>query len=115
MNKKLLGASSILIGTMIGAGLLAIPYIISQAGFWIGMLDLVIIAIILTTIHLYLGEITLRTKGFHQLTGYAERYIGKTGKKIMFIAMILGVYGALVAYLIGEGYALSAILALVVQ
>ena len=107
--RQILGATATLIGTVIGAGLLAIPYVISQAGFWTGVMDILIIGAILTIIHLYLGEITLRTKGFHQLTGYAEKYLGKKGKHIMLLTMMFGVYGALVAYLIGEGLALSAI------
>ena len=31
-------------------------------------------------LNLYVGEITLRTKGNHQLPGYAKRYLGKTGR-----------------------------------
>jgi amino acid permease len=110
MSKQLLEATATLTGTVIGAGLLAIPFVVAKAGFWTGIIDIIIIGAILTIIHLYLGEIALRTKGFHQLTGYARRYLGKFGKKIMFLAMIFGIYGALVAYLIGEGHALNALL-----
>jgi len=53
--------------------------------------------------NLTLGEITLRTKGNHQLTGYAEEYLGIWGKRTMFFAVIFGIYSALLAYLIGEG------------
>ena len=52
----------------------------------------------------------LRTKGNHQLTGYAEIYLGKWGKKLMFLTMVVGIYGALVAYLIGSSEILSKLL-----
>lgn len=58
-------------------------------------------------INLLLGEVTLRTKSIHQLPGYAEKYLGKNGKRIMFLSIIFGVYSALLAYLIGEGQSLS--------
>jgi len=41
------------------------------------------------------------------LTGLAEKYLGETGKLLMFFAMIFGIYSALVAYLIGEGRSIS--------
>ena len=46
----------------------------------------------------------------HQLSGYAERYLGKWGKRAMFSAMVFGIYSALLAYLIGEGESLSRII-----
>lgn len=61
-------------------------------------------------IKLYLGEVELRTKGTHQLSGYAEIYLGKTGKILMFFSTFFGIYSALVAYLIGEGQSISYII-----
>ncbi len=61
--------------------------------------------------NLTLGEITLRTRGKHQLPGYAEKYLGPWAKKIMLAAVIFGVYSALLAYLIGEGQSLSKLIA----
>ena len=55
------------------------------------------------------GEIVLRTKQQHQLTGYAEKYLGPWGKRLMMFSMVFGTYGALTAYLIGEGESLRAI------
>jgi tyrosine-specific transport protein len=109
MNKPMLEAIATLVGTVIGAGIFAIPYVVAKAGFFTGMIDIVILGVIVTLISLYLGEITLRTKGKHQLTGYTERYLGKWGKRLMAFSMIFGIYGALLAYLIGEGESLFAI------
>lgn len=106
MSKTLI-ATTTLIGATIGAGILGIPYVVSKSGLLIGIINMLIVAFLVTITALYLGEITLRTKGKHQLTGYAEKYLGKKGKIIMFIALAFGIYSALLAYLIGEGQSLS--------
>lgn len=103
-------AVAILIGTIIGAGVLGIPYVVYQAGFLTGIIMILGLGIALLMLHLYLGEIALRTKQKHQLTGYAEKYLGGWGKKLMFLSMLIGMYGALTAYLIGVGSTLRAIL-----
>ena len=96
-----------LVRTIIGAGVLGLPYVFAQSGFLIGAFWLIFLGVVMTFLNLWIGEITLRTKKIHQLTGYTEKYLGKTAKKIMLIAIILGVYSALLAYLIGEGQSLS--------
>ncbi len=106
---KLLIAISTLIGTIIGAGVLAIPYVVAKGGFLYGMLIILILGLGFLLLNLYIGEIVLRTKKQHQLTGYAEKYLGKWGKRLMSFAMVFGIYGALIAYLIGEGQTLRTI------
>ena len=104
---KLFSAVAVLMGAIIGAGVLGIPYVIAQSGFKIGLIHLIIIGIIMAILMLYLGEITLRTKKDHQLAGYAEKYLGKKGKIIMAAAFGFGIYASLTAYLIGEGESLA--------
>jgi len=109
MEKRGLEAIATLIGTVIGAGILGIPFVVAQAGFFTGLVNILVIGVLILILKLYLGEVVLRTKGNHQLTGYAEKYLGKWGKRIMAFVMLFGIYGALLAYLVGEGEALSAI------
>ncbi len=108
-SKPFFEAIATLVGTIIGAGVLGIPYVVAKAGFLTGLVDLIVLGVAVLILYLYLGEVVLRTRGDYQLTGYAERYLGKTGKVAMFFSMIFGNYGALVAYIIGVGAALSAI------
>jgi tyrosine-specific transport protein len=110
VNKKFLSTAFTLSGAIIGAGILGLPYVFSKSGFIIGTAWLIIFGAILILTNLYLGEITLRTKGTHQLEGYAKKYLGKTGSRIMFLAVLFGIYSALLAYLIGEGQSLSQLL-----
>jgi len=110
MSKLVLfGGIATLMGTIVGAGILGLPYAIAKSGFYIGLLEIVLIGLIFLLAHLMFGEVMLRTKGSHQLPGYAKIYLGKAGKIILLIAMIFGIYGPLLAYLIGTGNALSAI------
>jgi len=103
-------AIATLIGATIGAGILGIPFVVAKSGFLIGMLHILLIGTAIIIINLYVGEIALRTKKNHQLTGYAEQYLGKKGKKWMVATMIGSIYGALIAYTIGVGQALHGIL-----
>lgn len=110
MAKHLFEAIATLMGCIIGAGILGVPYVVAKAGFLTGLVDIVLIGIAVLFLNLYVGEIALRTKGNHQLTGYANRYYGKSGKNLMAFFMIIGLYGALTAYVVKEGQLLSAIL-----
>jgi len=107
VKTKFFSALAVLVGTAIGAGFLGIPYVISRAGFLPGLACLIFVAVLILFVKLYLGEVSLRTRGNHQLTGYAERYLGRWGKLAMFFAMVFGIYSALVAYMIAEGQSLS--------
>lgn len=101
-------ASTTLYGTIVGAGILSLPFVISQSGFKSGILTLIILGIILTLVYLYLGEVVQRTPGKHQLTGYAEKYLGS--KILMAIGVFIGNYGALTAYLIGISKSIEALI-----
>ncbi|PIN94117.1 hypothetical protein COU54_00300 [Candidatus Pacearchaeota archaeon CG10_big_fil_rev_8_21_14_0_10_31_24] len=96
-----------LVGAIIGAGILGIPYVIMKSGFLIGVIELIIVALILSITSLYLGEITLRTRGKHQLPGLAKKYLGPRSEVLMLIVVIFGLYSALLTYLIGESESLS--------
>jgi len=73
MDKKrnFLSAAFTLTGTIIGAGILGLPYVFAKAGFVIGLFWLIFLGLTLIFVKLCLGEIILRTKQTHQLPGYA--------------------------------------------
>ncbi len=106
-KKKFFTATSILIGTCIGAGVLGIPYVAAQAGFFVALAYILLIGGIILLVNLYLGEISLRTRGNHQLVGYAQKYLGKKGRRFMEFATIFGIYAAIVAYMLGIGESIS--------
>ncbi len=112
MNKAFFQAVAFLIGTTIGAGILGIPYVVQKSGIYLGLAYIVVLGIFTLIINLYVGEVSLRTKGTHELTGYAEKFIGKWGKNALLISLLIEIYGALSAYLIGVSHSFSAILGL---
>ncbi len=102
-------AVTTLVGTIIGAGILGIPYVVAKAGFLVGFILMLVLGIAFIFLNLFAGEVVLRTKEQHQLTGYAEKYLGMGGKRVMTFTLLFAIYGALTAYLIGEGETLHAI------
>ena len=104
---KLFTAISAITGTIIGAGFLGIPYIVSKSGFLIGLFWMILISIMMIIVNLIMAEICLATKTIHQIPGYASKYLGKKTKIFVFIASIIGLYAALIAYLLGEGESFS--------
>lgn len=100
---------AILIGTVIGAGVLGIPKVVADLGLLVGIVEIILLGGLVLMTNLFLGEIVLSFKESHQLTGYAQKILGKKGKTAMTISMIAGIYGALLAYIIVEGRVLGAI------
>ena len=78
-KRKFFAAAFTLTGTIVGAGILGLPYVFSRSGFFIGFFWLILLGLIMLFVNLCLGEISLRTKKIHQLPGYAEKYLGKKG------------------------------------
>ena len=94
---------SVLIGTIVGAGIFGLPYAFAKAGFGIGLLFLFFLAIATLILHLSYGEVVLRTSQKHRLVGYVAMYLGPRWKQIAGIVAVLGMYGALLAYTILGG------------
>ena len=106
-TKRFLVAVSVLVGTCIGAGVLGIPYVAAQSGFFVTLAYILLLGLIVLAVNLYIGEIALRTKGDHQLIGYTKRYLGKKWKHVMEFAIVFGAYAAIIAYMLGMGESLS--------
>ena len=109
MERKFFYAIATLVGITIGAGILGIPFVVAKSGMLIGLINIGVIGIAVLAVNLYFAEIVLRTKGKHQLTGYAKIYLGTKAKRIMTITMTILIYGAMTAYAIGIGEALNSV------
>ncbi len=107
---KILYGISILAGTIIGAGLFSLPYITSIVGIHIMIVYLVFLGIVSLLVHYFLGEISLKTPDFLRLPGFTKHHLGKHAQKIAYVSGILGLLGAVLAYLILGGEFLSALL-----
>ncbi|MFU8692691.1 aromatic amino acid transport family protein (plasmid) [Rossellomorea sp. FS2] len=106
-NLKLIEGVAIIVGADVGAGILSLAFGARNAGFPV-LLFWIILAGTLTTISmLYIAETSLRTKKSLQLSGLAEKYVGKVGSWIMFLSVLTNSLGALIAYTAGSGNILA--------
>ncbi|MFA5406650.1 MAG: aromatic amino acid transport family protein [Candidatus Nanoarchaeia archaeon] len=98
---KVLFAIATIIGTVIGAGVLGLPYAISVSGFIPGVILTLLIGFAMTMLLLYLGEVVLRCKEVYQLPGLVRKYLSKNSYRLTMVLFVLSIYGALISYTIG--------------
>lgn len=91
-------AVSTLMGTIIGAGIFALPYSAAQSGFLVFSAELALLFLVILFLHLFYGEVVAKTPGKHRLVGYVEKYLGKKAKKIVFVNSIFEFYGTLLIF-----------------
>lgn len=103
-------STSVLIGTIVGAGIFGLPYAFAKSGFLIGLFYLLVLAGVFFIIKRCYAEVVLRTGDKLEMAGYVERYLGKPGKVLITLSMVLGIYAALTAYTIGVGEFLFSLL-----
>ncbi len=96
-------------GMTIGAGILGVPYVVAQVGLVIGLVYIIVLGIVMMSLNLLIGEVAVRAKVNLQLPGLAGKYLGKWAKNLLSATIILSGYGSLLAYVVGEGEALSAL------
>lgn len=112
MISKQIYSTAILAGSIIGAGLFALPYIASKSGVAVMAFYLVFLGLFALIIHLMVAEIALNSPDNKRLPGFAKLYLGKRGEKIALFSSIFGILGTMLAYLIIGGDFLSVALGL---
>jgi tyrosine-specific transport protein len=103
-------AIATLSGTIIGVGLFSLPYITSKVGFWVMLGYFLVLGALVILIHSFFGELALKTPDFKRLPGFAKIYLGNWGQNLAYISTILGIFGAILAYLIVGGEFLTELL-----
>lgn len=104
-KSSILGASSNLVNSIVGAGIIGIPYALRMSGLWAGVLLLILVAILTdkslrllieqASFHPKLGHLNIHT--FEDLASYP---FGKVGSGFVLFNMFIMAYGAMVAYLL---------------
>ncbi|MGB9763056.1 MAG: aromatic amino acid transport family protein [Minisyncoccia bacterium] len=89
-----------LIGTIIGAGVFVLPYLIKISGLFATIFWFIITTLILLYLHLAYGELVLRTAKDFRLPGFAGYYLGSQAKKFLFLTTNLTFAFSLLIYLI---------------
>ncbi|MCX6780572.1 MAG: hypothetical protein NT003_00410 [Candidatus Magasanikbacteria bacterium] len=106
-NAPWLRAAGVLFSTIVGAGMLSIPFVVAQVGIVVGLFYIVGMGLIMCVVHLLLAELVIKTPHHLQLTGLMRKYLGPVGMWIMATVFFLLHVSAMIAYLIGEGDSLS--------
>ncbi|MFA7653960.1 MAG: aromatic amino acid transport family protein [Candidatus Magasanikbacteria bacterium] len=104
------GAIFMITGMTIGAGVLGLPYVVAQVGLKVGLAYILILGLVMMSLNLMIGEIAVRTNEKLQLPGFAGKYLGPWAKSIMSLVVITSGLGVLLAYIIGEGQTIGALL-----
>lgn len=109
-SNRFIGSILILIGTVIGAGILALPLVSAAAGFtWAAFLMVAVWALMMITGLLVL-EVNLALDT-HACTfsSMAEKTLGKAGKIITWVAYLLLLYSLTSAYMAGAASLLTSL------
>jgi tyrosine-specific transport protein len=101
MDFKLLGCILLIIGTSIGAGMLALPIATTQLGFFGAVVLLLSCWLILTIGAFLLLEVNLWMPLNSNLISMAKATIGPVGQIISWITYLLLLYSLLCAYIAG--------------
>ena len=88
MFKSFLLPTGLLAGTIIGAGIFALPYVFAKAGLVAGFFYLALGGIAYTVVHLMYADVIMRTRSAHRFPGYAGLYLGRFG---FILAVLIGV------------------------
>lgn len=100
---KFIGSVFIILGSALGAGMLALPIVSAHAGFLPASLLLIVIWLTMTFSGLLTLEVALAFKlRRNTFNTMAFATLGRPGQVIAWIAMILLLYATLVAYIAGE-------------
>jgi len=110
MNKDFLKSSSSLIGTIIGAGIFGVPFVMAQAGFFIGVSYFLVLGTIMLILHLMYAEVVEHTGEQHRLIGYSKIYFGKRAKEFVSVSVIVSLFGSLIVYILLANEFLSTVL-----
>jgi len=100
---------AVFLGTVIGVGIFGLPFVALKAGFFVVFGYFFLMGVFSALIHLIYSEVAINTKKPHRLPGYVREYLGEKWKKFSFGVRVVGIMGALLAYLVIGGTFLNSL------
>lgn len=101
MDFKLLGSILLIVGTSIGAGMLALPIATAELGFFGALVLLIVCWFVMTAGAFLLLEVNLWLPQNSNLISMAKATVGPYGQLISWITYLLLLYSLLCAYIAG--------------
>jgi amino acid permease len=98
--KNFILPTSLLAGTVIGAGIFSLPYVFSQAGIGLGFIFLMIFGAVYIFVHLMYADLVIKNGEQHRFAGLARIYFGKISYGLSVVMTIVEMFFVLTIYLI---------------
>jgi tyrosine-specific transport protein len=102
-------ATRAMVGTMIGVGMLSLPYAVAQVGFVLGIIALVFVGVLSAIVLELYADLVLARGGKARFIHVVGRELGVFGTWVAGASFIGGIYGALLAYCISGGQLLRVV------
>lgn len=91
------------LGNVVGVGIFALPYVVAQAGFGVGVLAILLCGAASLVAYLLYADIALHTSGHARFVGLMRQYVGPFGGVLAAAAFFVSAFGTLVAYILVGG------------
>ncbi len=91
------------VGSVIGVGIFGLPFVFAQAGYVVGLAHLLVLAGVYLVVLLAYADIVTNTKGHPRFVGIVRKYLGPKWSWIAVLLMLVGIWGALLAYILIGG------------
>lgn len=101
MSFKLIGSTLLIVGTTIGAGMLALPIATAQLGFVGSLVLLLLCWVIMTSAAFLLLEVNLWLPLNSNLISMSKATLGRWGEIVAWVTYLLLLYSLLCAYIAG--------------
>lgn len=103
MNSKLLGGILLVVGTTIGAGMLALPVATAQLGFWGSTILLIGCWAVMASCAFLCLEVNLWLPPNSNLVSMAGATLGRSGQAVTWVVYLVLLYSIICAYIAGGG------------
>lgn len=113
MDLRFLGSILLIIGTAIGAGLLALPIATAQSGLFFSTLLMIVIWFSMTCSALLILEVNLRLPLNTNLISMAKHTLGRPAAAILWLAYMCLLYSLIAAYSAGGSDVVYGLLSLI--
>ncbi len=99
MNSYFWFATAMLAGTIMGAGIFSLPFVVSSVGVSVGYFYLALFAGVYCALHLMYAHILSDEHGKHDLPHVVEEYLGPTAGRVASFTVLAELLFVLTAYL----------------
>ncbi|OKY78412.1 MAG: Tryptophan/tyrosine permease family [Candidatus Methanohalarchaeum thermophilum] len=106
--KREMRGASLIIGSIIGAGILGIPYAAKELGLIPSLLVMLIIGVVLYFTSIILLKFSAKYQG-SPIASLAKNTLGRPGGYLMMAGAMIYIYGALLAYMSAGGNTISSL------